>query len=42
MATLTPKAEIEGEIGDSHIGLQARMMSQAMRKCPEILFFCSP
>ena len=29
---LTPKAEIEGEMGDSHVGLQARMMSQAMRK----------
>ncbi|QJC29790.1 recombinase RecA [Enterobacteriaceae endosymbiont of Plateumaris sericea] len=32
VAALTPKAEIEGEIGDSHIGLAARMMSQAMRK----------
>ncbi len=32
VAALTPKAEIEGEIGDSHVGLQARMMSQAMRK----------
>lgn len=32
MAALTPKAEIEGEIGDSHMGLAARMMSQAMRK----------
>ncbi len=32
VAALTPKAEIEGEIGDSHIGLSARMMSQAMRK----------
>lgn len=32
VAALTPKAEIEGEIGDSHMGLQARMMSQAMRK----------
>ncbi|WP_420885564.1 recombinase RecA [Candidatus Schneideria nysicola] len=32
VAALTPKAEIEGEIGDSHIGLTARMMSQAMRK----------
>ena len=31
-AALTPKAEIEGEIGDSHMGLAARMMSQAMRK----------
>jgi recombination protein RecA len=32
VAALTPKAEIEGDIGDSHMGLQARMMSQAMRK----------
>ncbi len=32
VAALTPKAEIEGEIGDLHIGLTARMMSQAMRK----------
>ncbi|BBA85280.1 protein RecA [endosymbiont of Sipalinus gigas] len=32
VAALVPKAEIEGEIGDSHIGLAARMMSQAMRK----------
>ncbi len=32
VAALTPKAEIDGEIGDSHIGLTARMMSQAMRK----------
>ncbi len=32
MAALTPKAEIEGEIGDSHMGLAARMMSRAMRK----------
>ena len=32
VAALTPKAEIEGEIGDSHMGLAARMMSQAMRK----------
>ncbi len=31
VAALTPKAEIEGEIGDSHTGLAARMMSQAMR-----------
>src|SRR5690606_985583 len=29
---LVPRAELEGEIGDSHVGLQARMMSQAMRK----------
>ncbi|MBK4765245.1 MAG: recombinase RecA [Pantoea sp. Brub] len=32
VAALTPKAEIEGEIGDAHMGLAARMMSQAMRK----------
>ncbi|KIE64025.1 recombinase RecA [Candidatus Riesia pediculischaeffi] len=32
VAALTPKAEIDGEIGDSHIGLAARLMSQAMRK----------
>jgi len=32
VAALTPKAEIEGEMGDSHVGLQARMLSQAMRK----------
>jgi len=32
VAALTPKAEIEGEMGDSHIGLQARLMSQALRK----------
>ncbi|MFH1308750.1 MAG: recombinase RecA [Patescibacteria group bacterium] len=32
VAALTPRAEIEGEIGDSHIGLQARLMSQALRK----------
>ena len=32
VAALVPKAEIEGEMGDSHMGLQARMMSQAMRK----------
>ena len=29
---LVPRAEIDGDIGDSHVGLQARMMSQAMRK----------
>jgi recombination protein RecA len=32
VAALTPKAEIEGEMGDSHMGLQARLLSQAMRK----------
>ena len=32
VAALTPKAEIEGDMGDSHVGLQARLLSQAMRK----------
>jgi recombination protein RecA len=32
VAALTPRAEIEGEIGDAHVGLQARLMSQAMRR----------
>jgi recombination protein RecA len=32
VAALTPKAEIEGEMGDMHVGLQARLMSQALRK----------
>ena len=32
VAALTPKAEIEGEMGQSHVGLQARLLSQAMRK----------
>lgn len=32
VAALTPRAELEGEMGDSHVGLQARLMSQAMRK----------
>ena len=32
VAALVPKAEIEGDMGDSHVGLQARLMSQAMRK----------
>ena len=32
VAALTPQAEIEGEMGDSHMGLQARLMSQALRK----------
>src|SRR5258708_7420539 len=34
VAALVPKAEIEGEMGDSHMGLQARLMSQALRKLP--------
>ena len=37
VAALAPKAELEGEIGDSHVGLQARLMSQAMRKITGIL-----
>ena len=37
VAALVPKAEIEGEMGDSHMGLQARMMSQAMRKLSGII-----
>ena len=37
VAALTPQREIEGEIGDQHIGLQARMMSQAMRKLTAIM-----
>lgn len=37
VAALTPRAEIEGEIGDMHMGLQARLMSQAMRKLTPIV-----
>jgi recombination protein RecA len=37
VAALTPKAEVEGEMGDSHMGLQARMMSQAMRKLTAVV-----
>lgn len=37
VAALTPKAEIEGEMGDSHMGLQARLMSQALRKLAGIV-----
>ena len=37
VAALTPKAEIEGEMGDQHMGLQARLMSQALRKLPATL-----
>src|SRR4029079_8238390 len=36
VAALTPKAEIEGEMGDAHMGLQARLMSQALRKLTAI------
>ncbi|MBD3244837.1 MAG: recombinase RecA [Candidatus Moranbacteria bacterium] len=38
VAALTPKAEIEGEMGDSHMGLQARLMSQALRKLTSIAY----
>lgn len=37
VAALVPKAEIDGEMGDSHIGLQARLMSQALRKLTSVL-----
>ncbi|RMH14420.1 MAG: recombinase RecA [Planctomycetota bacterium] len=37
VAALIPKAEIEGEMGDSHVGLQARLMSQAMRKLTGVI-----
>ncbi len=37
VAALTPKAEIEGDMGDSHMGLQARLMSQALRKLAAIV-----
>lgn len=37
VAALTPRAEIEGEMGDSHMGLQARLMSQALRKLTAIM-----
>lgn len=37
VAALTPKAEIEGDMGDSHVGLQARLMSQALRKMTGII-----
>ncbi|MBK8009967.1 MAG: recombinase RecA [Deltaproteobacteria bacterium] len=38
VAALVPKAEIEGEMGDAHVGLQARLMSQAMRKLTGLCF----
>lgn len=38
VAALTPKAEIDGEMGDSHVGLQARLMSQALRKMTGALY----
>src|SRR5579859_1740158 len=37
VAALTPRAEIEGEMGDSHVGLQARLMSQALRKLTSVI-----
>lgn len=37
MAALVPQAEIEGEMGDSHVGLQARLMSQALRKLSGVI-----
>ena len=37
VAALTPKAEIEGDMGDSHVGLQARLMSQALRKLTGVI-----
>jgi recombination protein RecA len=37
VAALTPKAEIEGEMGDAHMGLQARLMSQALRKLTAVV-----
>jgi len=37
VAALTPQAEIDGNMGDSHMGLQARLMSQAMRKLTSVL-----
>jgi len=37
VAALVPKAELEGEMGDSHVGLQARLMSQALRKLSGVL-----
>ena len=37
VAALTPQAEIDGDMGDSHVGLQARLMSQAMRKLTAVL-----
>jgi recombination protein RecA len=37
VAALVPKSELEGEMGDSHMGLQARLMSQALRKLTAIV-----
>ena len=38
VAALTPRAEIEGEMGDHHVGLQSRLMSQALKKINRIYF----
>jgi len=37
VAALTPRAELEGNMGDSHVGLQARLMSKALRKLPGVI-----
>ena len=37
VAALVPKAEIDGDMGDSHVGLQARLMSQALRKLTPVV-----
>ena len=37
VAALVPKAEIDGDMGDSHVGLQARLMSQALRKLTAVI-----
>lgn len=37
VAALVPRAEIEGEMGDAHVGLQARLMSQALRKLSGVI-----
>ena len=37
VAALVPKAEVEGDMGDAHVGLQARLMSQALRKLPAVI-----
>lgn len=45
VAALVPKAEIDGEMGDSHVGLQARLMSQALRNadihCQQVKLYCN-
>ena len=42
VAALTPKAELEGEMGDTHVGLQARLMSQALRKLTAVIARSKP